>query len=69
MKIELSIGTLVAMVVLMIALVGENVYLEYVNEAQAHTIRQYMGLEAGPDATPQPPVLPPYIPPVDSRLI
>ena len=35
-------------------------------EEQGHTIRQYMGLEDGPDATPQPPkavVPPPPLPP------
>lgn len=44
----------VFMVTTMLAGAAENVYLATVINAQQHTIRQYMGLEDGPDATPRP---------------
>ena len=48
----------VLMITTMLGVVGENVYQAYVIVQQQHTIRQYMGLEQGVDATPQPPKVP-----------
>ncbi len=42
----------VLMITTMLGVVGENVYQAYVIVQQQHTIRQYMGLEPGVDATP-----------------
>ena len=48
----------VLVVATMLGLCGQTVYQSMVIENQRHTIRQYMGLEQGVDATPQPPKVP-----------
>jgi len=59
---KLSPWTLGLITFTILAMVVENSYLASVNTSQQHTIRQYMGLEAGPDETPRAPVMPPYVP-------
>lgn len=59
----------ILIVTTLLGVTAENIYMTKVIDAQRHTIRQYMGLEDGPDATPQPPVMPPYVPPVGARTI
>lgn len=54
-EVRLSLPAFMLLALFPIALAGENCYLASVNVRQQHTIRQYMGLEPGPDATPQPP--------------
>lgn len=60
---------IVLIVTALLGLSGENLYLMNVIDAQRHTIRQYMGLEDGPDATPQPPQMPEYVPSPDLRKL
>lgn len=69
MKIGIKPWVLGIVLFVLLALAAENVYFSYVMSQQQHTIRQFMGLEDGPDATPQPPSLPAYVPPVDQRSI
>jgi hypothetical protein len=52
MEIRMSIWMFVIWFVALVLVLAENEYLSSINTAQQHTIRQYMGLELGPDATP-----------------
>ena len=57
-EVRLSLPAFLLLALFPIVMAGENCYLASVNVRQQHTIRQYMGLEQGVDATPQPPKVP-----------
>ena len=57
-EVRLSLPAFLLLALFSIVMAGENCYLASVNVRQQHTIRQYMGLEQGVDATPQPPKVP-----------
>ena len=57
-EVRLSLPAFLLLALFPIVMAGENCYLASVNVRQQHTIRQYMGLEPGVDATPQPPKVP-----------
>lgn len=63
---KLSRATFVFWGILTLILSVEVIYQSNVIAQQAHVIRQYMGLEVGPDATPR---MPAYVPPADLRSI
>ena len=54
-EVRLSLPAFLLLALFSIVMAGENCYLASVNVRQQHTIRQYMGLEQGVDATPRPP--------------
>lgn len=54
-EVRLSLPVFLLLALFPIVMAGENCYLASVNMHQQHTIRQYMGLEQGVAATPQPP--------------
>ena len=58
-EVRLSLPAFLLLALFSIVMAGENCYLASVNVRQQHTIRQYMGLEQGVDATPRPKALVP----------
>jgi hypothetical protein len=63
MKTSLERWLFGALLLVILAMGATNIYIADVNQRQAHTIRQLMGWELGPDATPQPPkaIIPPPV--------
>lgn len=70
-EVRVSMYAFILAVIFLLGMAGENIYLAQINRAQQHTIRQFMGLEDGPEATPRPLKKPklPYVPPLGTRTI
>ena len=54
MKTSLERWLFGALLLVILVMGATNIYIADVNQRQAHTIRQLMGWENGPDATPRP---------------